>query len=181
MTRHSCTMTRLGLALAAATLALSSAEAHATSTNICGELLQALVLPVTSEVRNCNSCGLFTPHCCLPGACMVDAGCFTISVTKKMVSVAAGSMYCDFSPKDAWDRFVADQIALSADLLLAGLPDAFMAALDANIAALESVQKTLPAQTVQALRDLSRPLCQKSFGARSVMRAGTCVAMTPKP
>jgi hypothetical protein len=162
MSTSTRTITHLGLVLATATLALSSAKAHAASGNICGELLQALTLPVTTEIRNCNSCGWLTPHCCLPEACMVSPDCFTISTTKKMVSLAAGTKYCDFSPKEAWDRFAADQISLSVDLLLPGLPDAFMAALDANIAALESVQSTLPGQTVQALKDLARPLCQSN-------------------
>jgi hypothetical protein len=135
----------LGIASLTAVLLATPSPAQA-GTNMCGELLKSLVLPVETQKKSCK-CGWRAPQCCLPGACIADLSCILWSTVTVMTEFASGTTYCDFSPSEAFKYFLEDKIAFDVNILLAGVPDAFMGALDANIEGLEAYQKTLPAQT----------------------------------
>lgn len=159
-TRHSARSIAAAAFIALSAILATPDRANA-QTNICGTLLQDLVLPVSSiKCVDYSLICVATPQCCIPGACLVDPLCVTMKVaTETMELFSQGEIYCDFSPQDAVDRWLRREVLLGVDLLTGPpLLDTLLAVVDANIAALSAGSRPLSDSTKAELRKLAAPL-----------------------
>jgi hypothetical protein len=145
----------VGLLLLLAPFAKANAQ-----TNVCARLLENLVLPVELiECLGLSPVCLAVPHCCVPGACLVDPVCASLKIISSVNKVVQrGELYCDFSPDELVDRWLKGQVELTAEVLTGGLLGSVYEVLDANIAVLEAGSRPPLESTKLELRELVAPL-----------------------